>query len=76
MCDSHCVNLCTMYNFHDVYLRALWTIYMYKFNRYHVIIFHSFFLSNDRFSTKFDPFIPKFIRKSHGQFSEKVGNFR
>jgi hypothetical protein len=38
------LKLCTMYDSHGVYLRILWTIYMYKFSRCHVVIFHDFFV--------------------------------
>jgi hypothetical protein len=70
MYDSHGVDLCIMYDSHDVYLRILCTICMYKFSRYHTVIFHDFF-SNDRFFIKFDRFLPKFVWKSRGRFSEK-----
>jgi hypothetical protein len=32
-----------MYDSHGVYLRVLLTIYMYKFSRYHIVVFHDFF---------------------------------
>jgi hypothetical protein len=31
-----------MYDSHDIYLRVLWTICMYKFSRCHVIVFTVF----------------------------------
>jgi hypothetical protein len=40
---SHGMDLCTMCDFHGVYLRVLHTICMYKFSRCHVIVFHGFF---------------------------------
>jgi hypothetical protein len=42
MYDSYGLELCTMYDSHDVYLRVLWTICMYKFSRCHIVIFHVF----------------------------------
>jgi hypothetical protein len=48
MYDSNCLELCIMYDSHDVYLCVLWTIYMYKFNTTHVVVFtvFSFHLPN------------------------------
>jgi hypothetical protein len=43
--DSHGLELCTMCDSHCVYLHVLWTIYMYKFSRCHVIVFYDFFFS-------------------------------
>jgi hypothetical protein len=43
MYDSYGVDLCTMYDSYDVYLRVLWTICMYKFSRCHAVVFHDFF---------------------------------
>jgi hypothetical protein len=43
MYDSHGLELCTMYDSHDVDLRVLWTICIYKFSRYHIVVFHGFF---------------------------------
>jgi hypothetical protein len=40
---SNCLELCTMYDSHGVYLCVLWTICMYKFSITHVVVFHSFF---------------------------------
>jgi hypothetical protein len=40
-----------------------------------MMLFLLFFLSNDRFSVKFNRFLSKFIRKSCGRFSEKVSDF-
>jgi hypothetical protein len=43
MYDSHDFELYIMYDSHDVYLYVLLTICMYKFSRWHAIIFHDFF---------------------------------
>jgi hypothetical protein len=40
---SNCLELCTMYDSHGIYLRVLWTICMYKFSITHVVVFDSFF---------------------------------
>jgi hypothetical protein len=61
MYDYHDVDLCIMYDSHNVYLRVLWTICIYKFSRYHVVVFHEFFLFNDRFPRKFGRFPLKFV---------------
>jgi hypothetical protein len=42
--DFYGLKLCTMYDSHDLYLRVLWTICIYKFSICHVI-FHDFFIS-------------------------------
>jgi hypothetical protein len=41
-----------MYDSHGVYLRVLRTIYMYKFNRCHVVVFHGFFVPFTDFRQK------------------------
>jgi hypothetical protein len=43
--DFYGLELCIMYDSHVIYLRILWIIYMYKFSRCHIIIFHGFFVS-------------------------------
>jgi hypothetical protein len=71
MYDSHNVDLCNMCDSHGVYLRVLWTIYMDKFSRCHVIVFHDFFCSNDQFSGKFDRFLQKSSGNHQPDFREK-----
>jgi hypothetical protein len=63
MYDFYGLKLCTMYDSHSVYLRVLWTICMYKFNRSHVVVFH-IFRSIYQFSTKIGRFLAKFVQKS------------
>jgi hypothetical protein len=63
MYDFHGVNLCTMYDSHDVYLYVLWTIYMYKFSRYHVVVFHIFFFP-----------MTDFLENSTGFYKKSSGN--
>jgi hypothetical protein len=64
MYASNCLELCTMYDSHGVYLRVLWTICMYKFSTTHVIVFHDFFV----------PFT-EFLQKSAG-FRQKPSGTR
>jgi hypothetical protein len=52
MYASNCLELCTMYDSHGVYLRVLWTICMYKFSTTHVVIFHGFFVPFTEFRQK------------------------
>jgi hypothetical protein len=52
MYDSYIIELCTMYDFHGIYLRVLWTIYMYKISRCHVVIFYGFFVPFTEFQQK------------------------
>jgi hypothetical protein len=40
--DFYGLKLCIMYDSHGVYLCILWTICMYKFSRYHVVVFMIF----------------------------------
>jgi hypothetical protein len=47
---SYKVELCTMYDSHGVYLRVLWTIYMYKFRCR--VGFHDFFIPFTDFRQK------------------------
>jgi hypothetical protein len=44
MYDFYGLELCTMYDSHIVYLRILCIIYMHKFSRCHVVVFHDFFV--------------------------------
>jgi hypothetical protein len=42
MYDYYGLELCTMYDSHDVYLYVLLTIYMYKFSRCYIVVFYGF----------------------------------
>jgi hypothetical protein len=72
--DYYGLELCTMYDSHGVYLRILWTIYMYKFSRCHVIIFTVFsfhlpiFSKNHPVSDKIRPEIVTSIFEKTGRF--------
>jgi hypothetical protein len=52
MYDSYSLELCTMYDSRDIYLRVLRTICIYKFSRYHVVVFHGFFVPFTEFRQK------------------------
>jgi hypothetical protein len=65
------LELCTIYDSHDIYLRVLWTICMYKFSRWSCRCFSRFFRSIYWFSTKIGRFLAKTARKWPHRFSEK-----
>jgi hypothetical protein len=52
MYDSYGLELCTMYDSYDVYLRVLWTIYMYTISIYHIVVFTGFFIPFTDFRQK------------------------
>jgi hypothetical protein len=56
MYDSYDLDLCNMYGSRGVDLRVLWTICMYKFSKYNVIVFHGFFISFTDFQQKLPDF--------------------
>jgi hypothetical protein len=64
MYASNCLELCSMYDSHGVYLCVLWTICMYKFSTTHAVVFHGFFV----------PFT-EFLQKSVG-FQQKSSGTR
>jgi hypothetical protein len=76
MYDSYGLELCTMYDSYDVYLRVLWTIYMYKFSIYHIVVFTGFFIPFTDFRQKITRFLAKIVRKSPRRFSEKLPIYR
>jgi hypothetical protein len=73
--DSYSLELCTMYDSHDV-LRVLYIIYMYKFSRCYVIIFHCFSFHLPIFSKKKYPKITTPIFKKTDRFINKTSVFR
>jgi hypothetical protein len=72
MYDSTSFELCTMYNSLGVYLRLLWTIYMDKLNRCHVIVFHSFLFLFTDFWQKSSGFWQNSTENRHADFWEKI----
>jgi hypothetical protein len=79
MYDSHGLELCTIYDSHDVYLRVLWTICMYKFSTCHVVIFTGFsfhlliFDKNHPVSGKIRPEIAMPIFRKNHRFIGEIG---
>jgi hypothetical protein len=65
MYASNCLELCTMYDSHGVYLCVLWTICMYKFSTTHVVVFHGFFI-----------LFTEFLQKSAGFWQKPSGTHR
>jgi hypothetical protein len=63
-----------MYDSHDDYLHVLWTIYMYKFSRCHVVVFHGFFIPFTDFRQKSAAFRHKPPENRPPVFS-KTGRF-
>jgi hypothetical protein len=61
---SYGLELCTMYDSHDVYLCVLWTICMYKFSRCHAVVFTVFFV-------QFTDFWQKLFGNRHTDFQAK-----
>jgi hypothetical protein len=64
-----------MYDSHSVYLHVLWIIYMYKFSRCHVVVFHGFFVPFTEFRQKLAGFRQKTARNSPRRFSKKTAAF-
>jgi hypothetical protein len=74
MYDFYDPDLCNMYGSRGVDLCVLWTICIYKFSKYNVIVFHGFFCFIYRFSAKIAWFLAKFAQKSSRRFSEKLAD--
>jgi hypothetical protein len=76
MYDFYGLELCIMYDSHGVYLRVLRTIYMYKFNRCHVVVFHGFFVPFTDFRQKLAGFRHKPPGNRHAGFLKNWSIYR
>jgi hypothetical protein len=71
MYDSYGHELCIIYDSHDVYLRASWTICMYKFSRCHTVVFYGFFFAFTDFLQNSPGFWQNSPGNHHDEFREK-----
>jgi hypothetical protein len=74
MYDSHGLELCTMYDSHDIYLLVLWNICMYKFSRCHPVVFHDFFVPFTDFRQKSPSFWQKSPKNHHANLLVESAN--
>jgi hypothetical protein len=61
---------------HGVYLRILWSIYIYKFNRCHAVIFYGFFVPFTDFRQKSSGFCQNSPGNHHANFFKKTPIYR